>query len=59
MALQTKQDHLTMNGIEVRVETSQQGIPDLSWEGADSRCSKGENKVKALPFRGLWLPLCH
>lgn len=26
MALQTKQSHLTMNGIEVRVETSQQGI---------------------------------
>ena len=26
MALQIKQSHLTMNGIEVRVETSQQGI---------------------------------
>ncbi|MDB8652219.1 competence type IV pilus minor pilin ComGE, partial [Streptococcus anginosus] len=26
MALQTKQSHLTMNGIKVRVETSQQGI---------------------------------
>lgn len=26
MALQTKQSHLTVNGIKVRVETSQQGI---------------------------------
>ena len=26
MALQTKQSHLTINGIEVRVEKSQQGI---------------------------------
>ncbi|WP_270258566.1 competence type IV pilus minor pilin ComGE [Streptococcus anginosus] len=26
MALQTKQSHLTMNGIKVSVETSQQGI---------------------------------
>ena len=26
MALQTKQNHLTINGIEVRVEKSQQGI---------------------------------
>ena len=26
MALQTKQSHLTINGIEVRVKKSQQGI---------------------------------